>query len=374
MADFDLVLKNLRVFEPDRWRSVDIGIRGKRIARLSPAGSLPIQSGNVHDLSDSYASPGWVDAHAHVVPVRHGGVGVQADRIGLASGVTALLDVGTVGAKNFHRLYENVIKKSQTPVFSFLNIKKSGLRFGKLGRGREAPDDDLDAMADVVEQYADRVRGIKITASKEHMLADDPLHYMRRSSEAGDRFALPVMVHIGRTPPSLEELLPLMKSGDIITHCFRNGDHTILDGEGRVREDVLEAKSRGIRFDVGHGVASFSFHVVEKALEQGFDDFIISSDLHILSRPFRARNFANVLSKFLAIGMKLEDVTERCSTRAAPLLGLERKIGEGRSATLTIFRLQKGRFRFRDCWGKIRSGTRRIVPVASLLDGKLFRT
>ena len=77
--------------------------------------------------------------------------------------------------------------------------------------------------------------------------------------------------------------------------------------------------------------------------------------------------------RVFAIGMKLEDVIERCSTRAAPLLGLEREIGEGRSATLTIFRLEKGRFRFRDCWGKIRSGTRRIRPVASLLDGKLFR-
>jgi dihydroorotase len=120
-------------------------------------------------------------------------------------------------------------------------------------------------------------------------------------------------------------------------------------------------------------MGSFSFPVAEKALEQGFDDFTISSDLYVLSTPFRARNFANVLSKFLAIGMKLEDVMDRCTTKAAPILGLERDIAEGKPAVLTIFRVEEGRFRFRDCWGELRTGTRRIVPTAALHEGALFR-
>lgn len=372
MAELDLVLKNVKAFVGARWSSLDLGIRDGRIARLASTGAEPMPASRSLDCSGSYASAGWVDLHTHLLPLRHGSIGTHAARVGLASGVTALLDVGTTGADNFQLLYENVIRRSQTPVFALLNIKKSGIRIWRRAR-RDRAEVDLEAMARVVERHREHIKGIKILASKEYMLTDDPLHYMERAREAGDQLGLPVMVHIGSTPPSLEGLLPLMKSGDILTHCFRDGDHSVLGGDGKIREDVLEARARGVRFDIGHGVGSFSFPVIESVLEQGFDDFTISSDLYLLSTPYRARSFANVLSKFLAIGMKLEGIMARCTARAASLLGLERRITEGAPATLTLFRLEEGGFRFRDCWGQLRRGAQRIVPVAALQEGRLFR-
>jgi dihydroorotase len=372
MNEYNLALRDVKVFAGGCWSSLDVGVRDGQIDRLVPAGGETMSAAQTLECSGSFASPGWVDLHTHLLPLRYGGIGTHAARVGLASGVTALLDVGTTGAENFPLLYENVIRRSQTPVVALLNIKKSGIRIWRRAR-RDADEVDLDAMARVVARHPEHIKGIKILASKEYMLKDDPLYYMQRAREAGDRLGLPVMVHIGQTPPSLEGLLPLMKSGDILTHSFRGGEHSILGPAGKIREDVLEAKARGVRFDIGHGVGSFSFPVAESALEQGFDDFTISSDLYLLSTPYRARNFANVLSKFLTIGMRLQEIMERCSARAAPLLGLEREIAEGKPATLTLFRLEDGLFRFRDCWGQLRRGTQRIVPVAALHAGRLFR-
>jgi dihydroorotase len=368
MSEHDLVLKGIKIFRQGGWNAFDLAVVGRNLSRIAPAGSEKLEAGKILDFTGRYASPGWIDLHTHLLPLRYGGVGTHAEKIGLKTGVTALLDVGTVGADTFDKFHEKVVQQSATPIFALLNIKRRGIRFWKVGRD-EPGEDNIDAMARVVEKYPGIIKGIKITASKEHMLSKDPLYYVRRAREAGDRLQLPLMVHIGQTPPSLTDLLPLLKAGDILTHCFRNGDHAILNPAGKIRPDVLEAKARGVRFDIGHGVKSFSFPVTEKALEQGFDDFTISSDLYMFSTPYRAKNFAHVLSKFLAIGMKLEEVMLRCSTKAAPVLGLERELAEGKPATITVFRIEQGSFRFSDCWNQERAGFQRIIPEAVLLEG-----
>jgi dihydroorotase len=371
MPHYDIAIKGVKVFHQEKWQEFDLYLQGKIISRITASGSEKLSAKEVLDFSGCYASPGWIDLHTHLLPLRYRGIGTHSDKIGLKTGVSALLDVGTVGAETFELFYEKVIQTSHTPVFCFLNIKSRGIRFWGLKAGED--EDDLNAMEAILKKYPDYIKGVKITASREHMLKSDPLYYMRKAREAGDRLNLPLMVHIGITPPSLTELLPLMKKGDILTHCFRNGDHSILDSSGKIREDVLDARARGVKFDIGHGVRSFSFPVAEKALEQGFDDFTISSDLYMLSTPYRARNFSNVLSKFLALGMKLEDVILRCTAKSAPVLGLSRELAQGNPATITIFRVEQGFFQFKDCWGISRRGKQRIIPLATLLEGKLYR-
>jgi len=365
----DLVLKQVRVFYQERWQELDLYLAGGKVAALLPTGAEGPAARESLALHGRIVSPGWVDLHAHVLPLRYGGIGTWPEKIGLRTGVTALLDVGTTGALNFPVLHDRIIARSPTPIYALLNIKAHGIRVTKLGRETEA-DVDFAAMAEVQKRYPALIKGIKVTASQEHMLVSDPIRYVQLAREAGDRLGLPLMVHFGRTPPELAEILPLMKKGDVLTHTLRNGDHHILDQNGKIREDVLAARERGVLFDVGHGVKSFSFPVAEQALAQGFDGFSISSDLYLLSRPYRARNLANVLSKFLAIGMPLEKVLERASARPAAWLRLERGLEPGSEATLTVFRLEPGRFRFSDCWGQVRTGTERIVPELSLLRGE----
>jgi dihydroorotase len=369
-APADLCLQQVKIFRRGSWQEVDLSLDQGKIASVRPSGGKGSDARQSLDLAGRMVSPGWVDLHTHLLPLRWGGIGTWPEKIGLRTGVTALLDVGTTGAKNFPLFYDKVIRHSPTPIYALLNIKAHGIRPTQLGRETQ-PDDDLPAMAEAVKRYPDRIKGVKITASQEHMLVSDPLYYMRKAREAADHLGLPLMVHFGRTPPELAELLPLMKPGDLLTHTFRNGAHTILNKEGRVREDVLAARARGVRFDVGHGVGSFSFVVAEQALAQGFDRFTISSDLYLLSRPFRAHDFAHVLSKFLVLGLKLEEVMERASAWPAEWLGLPRSLEPGAPAALTVFRKEPGRFRFRDCWNQLRIGSERIVPELSILDGTI---
>jgi len=364
-------LKNVQAFLSGEWQAIDLLAEAGKISALKPAGSGLAAEISI-DLNHCFLCPGWVDLHTHLYPARRGYIGTRESRVGLASGVTALLDVGTVGAANFEDYKRTVIDRAETPVYCLLNIKSRGIRFWSLGRVKTG-EDDLEAMVRVRERYPSLVKGVKVTASEEHMAKADPMYYVRKAIEAGAKLDLPVMVHIGRTPPELEEILPLMRPGDVLTHCFRDGGHHILDAQGRVRPSVREAQKRGVNFDVGHGVASFSFEVLEKALDQGFDQFSISSDLYILSVPYRAKSFSNVLSKFLAAGMRLEHVLERASSRPAKILGLSRSLSPGQPAELTAFRLQPGSFKFKDCWGAARRGKQLIRPVYAASRGNLYR-
>jgi dihydroorotase len=365
---FDQLIKEVLVFREGEWRPTDLALAGTRIAAVTDPGKAgPARL--VHDLKGLYASPGWVDIHTHLLPLRHGGVGTHQEKIGLKAGVTGLLDVGTVGAHNFHLLRDQVIAESDVPIKVLLNIKATGIRFWQVGRVPPALD-DLPAMERVAREHPDIICGVKVTASKEHMLDDDPMYYVRQAIAAGERLQLPVMVHIGRTPPSLDEILPLMREGDILTHCFRNGPHSILGPDGHIKSNVLAARDRGVRFDIGHGVKSFAFPVAEAAIAQGFTEFTISSDLYMLSTTYRAKNFAHVLSKFLALGLKLEDIMSKASTQPGGIVGLERGLAPGMPASITFFKLVEGDFRLEDCWDHHRRAVQRLQPVAVIHGGR----
>ena len=349
---------------------VNLLLSDGKIEKIADAGTS-ISSEKSLDLGGAYVSPGWIDLHAHLYPLRRGGCGTKESKIGLSTGVTAILDAGTVGADNFEDYKSLVMDRAETKIYCLLNIKSRGIRFWNIGRVNTG-EDNIDAMLEIKKKYPGLIKGVKVTASKEHMAQDDPMYYVRKAIEAGERLKLPVMIHFGLTPPELEEMLPLMRPGDILTHCLRNADHHIFDSAGKIRRSVLEAKQRGVLFDIGHGVRSFSFPSLERALGQGFDDFSISSDLYILSVPYRARNFSHILSKFLAAGMSLEAVMERASERPAKILGIERGIAEGKPAELSIFRLREGSFVFKDCWGVAKTGKQLIEPAFAVSNGSLY--
>lgn len=364
-----MILRNVNVFRDGGWKPSEVVIEDGLISSVADPGRGG--AGEVFDLENRYASPGWVDLHTHLLPLRYGGIGTHTEKIGLRTGVTALVDVGTVGASNFSRLEEKVIRRSRIPVKCFLNIKRTGIRFWKVGTN-EPGLDDIPAMERAALAHPEIIAGVKVTASKEHMLDFDPMYYVRKAIEAGERLCLPVMVHIGLTPPSLSEILEVMRPGDILTHCFRDGGHTILDEEGRIREDVAAAAARGVRFDVGHGVKSFDFGVAGKALEQGFREFSISSDLYMLSTPYRAINFANVLTKFLALGMGLDEIMHRASVLPGRAVGIDRGIEPGKPASITVFEILDRELVLKDCWNNERRADKMIRPSCVIHEGRFL--
>jgi len=368
-GSYDLVLSNANALVGGSFVRRDIGIRGERIAAVAEPNTLWGADAIVCD--HIYASPGWVDLHVHMVDWRHGKTaGSSVKRLGADMGVTALLDAGTTGAENFHRFKAAQEDGRGFPCYALINIKKEGIKISDFYTTRPGYD-DIPAMERVLSGDAGKVVGIKYRADKQVSPRNDRLYYVRKARQAGDALNLPVMIHIGGPPPELSGILPLLKEGDIITHFLRGQGHSIIGPDGKVREEVREAKRRGVRFDVGHGMGSFAFIDAERALDQGFTDFTISSDLYILSTRLYAKTFANVLTQFLAVGMSLPDIMERASTRPAPLLGLSRKIQVGEEASITLFRVAEGDFTCKDVTGDTRKSDKRIIPEWTLIKGEL---
>jgi len=365
----DLVLKNMKCLINGSFQRADLGIRNGKIASIAPPGSLR-GSSRVLTGEDLYVSPGWVDLHCHYVDWAHRkSPGAPISRLGLSQGVTALQDAGTVGAANYDRLL-NALSDDDTgvPCYSLLSIKREGIKLTDFYTTRKGYD-DIPAMEPIVAQNRQLISGLKVRADNQVSPRDDRLYYVRKIREASDRYDLRAMIHISGPPPSLRDILPYMKEGDMVTHFLRGQDNSIIGPSGKVLPEVKEAFRRGVRFDLGHGMGSFSFSDAQRALDQGFDDFTISSDLYIMSIPFYAKTFANVLTQFLAVGMPLEGIMERASTRPAKVLGLEREIKEGAEATLTVFSIKSGRFECKDVTGETRFSDRRVFPEWSILKG-----
>ncbi len=198
---------------------------------------------------------------------------------------------------------------------------------------------------------------------------------LRRARTVADAAGLPVMVHIGGSHSTVAEILDLMKPGDVITHSFRGGEGGILDSQGQVHDEVLEKVASGIHLDIGHGAGSFSFDTAEKALAQGLKPGTISSDVHQFNVHGPVFDLATTVSKFLHLGLTLEEAIQRVTSNPSQVFGRLRQLGtlrEGAEADISVFALDEGNFRFTDTHGATRFGHRLLRPVATVKAGALY--
>ncbi len=280
MTTYDFVLAGGTVIDPasglhDRR---DVGIVGGRIAAIEPrlSGS---DAADVLDVAGQLVVPGLVDLHAHVYP-GVADLSVEADRTCLGRGVTTVVDAGSSGANTFPGFRRWVVEPSRGRILAFLNISLAGQIDPFLGELHDLRFADPERAAAVALANPDVIVGFKVRLSR--MLAgQNGLAGLERAMEAGRAAGLPVMVHIGGTAFDIEEVFARFRPGDIITHAYtgwRPGA-LVTDG-GRVVPSALEARARGVMFDVGHGAGSFTWEVAEAALADGFRPDTISSDLH----------------------------------------------------------------------------------------------
>ncbi|HUT53525.1 MAG TPA: hypothetical protein VM658_09055 [bacterium] len=368
----ELVLRDVRALIDGGFNRCDIGVSAGRIAAIAEPGTL--SGAEVIAGQGLYVSPGWVDLHVHYVDWRHRkSAGSSVKRLGTAQGVTALLDAGTTGPYNYDRL-ETAVADSlgEVPCLALLNIKREGIKLSNFYMTRIGWD-DIPAMGPVIEKSQGRIIGLKLRADSEVSARSDRLYYVRKIREAGDLLKMPITIHIGAPPPSLEDILPYMKEGDTICHFLRGKGNCIIGPDGKLTDAVKDAYARGVKWDVAHGMSSFAFDAVLRALDQGFDDFTVSSDIYIASGILHARTFANVLTNLLAAGMPLAAIIERASTKPAKVMGLEREIRPGAEATLTVFSLAEGQFTCKDVTGQKRVSEKRIIPEWTVMKGRKLR-
>jgi len=367
---YDTILAGGEVLDPGAGISgrLDVGITGGRVAAIAP--DLDQRGARtVFDATGQYVTPGLIDLHTHI----YWGVtywGIEADPVAARSGVTTWLDVGSAGAYSFPGFRRYIAEPNRVRTFALLNLSAIGLI---------APTFELATLeycnvplaVSIVEENRDIILGIKarIDASTTRGVGIRPLEMAR---ELADTVGLPLMVHIGTSPPTLDEILALLRPGDILTHCFRSqGQHRIIGANGHVREDVIALHEAGLILDIGHGTGSFGFDTAEIALAEGIMPDVISSDIHQLAVQGPMFDLPTTLSKFLHLGMSLPDVIERATSRPAaamrrPDLGT---IKPGSVADIALFRVEEGKYTYYDTQMTARQGTRRLVNTLTMVDG-----
>jgi dihydroorotase len=368
---YDLVIRGGRVIDPANGVSAlrDVAILDGRIARV--AESIAADGArSAYDATGRIVTPGLIDVHVHVYE-GVSSVGIDPDVIGIGRGVTALIDGGSAGATTFPGFRQYIVNRARTRVYALLNIATPGMTV----RNETADMTllDADATAQAVRANRDIIVGIKV-----RMLAGIPdgadIEVMRRTRAAADAAEVPVMVHIGGQTSPLPRILDLLRPGDIVTHAMRR-QGSVLDGNGRVMPEVLEAVRNGVHLDVGHGRGNLDFDVAEQILAQGVRPTVISSDVHTGNAAGPVFDLPTTLSKFLHMGMTLEQVIECATATPAKLFAFGRELGtlaEGTPADIAIFELTEGDYPLMDSGGKVRRARRRLVPHAALREGRPF--
>ncbi|MFQ2539749.1 amidohydrolase/deacetylase family metallohydrolase [Aeromonas caviae] len=352
---------------------VDVAIKHGKIAAL---GSLPESTEAKQTLTlggQVHVSAGWIDGHTHCYPASplyHD----EPDKVGVASGVTTVIDAGSTGADDVDD-FQRIAATCKTRVHALLNISRIGL----LRQNELADPADIDpALAQAaIRRHPGFIVGIKARMSGSVVGESglQPLRMAKQIQQANGN--LPLMVHVGNTPPDLDEIVALLGEGDLLTHCFNGKPNRILTPAGELRQAVREAMRRGLLLDIGHGGASFSFEVAELAIAQGILPHTISSDIYCKNRiKGPVYSLAHVMSKFFAIGMTLEQVLACVTHQAADALRLPGKgrLEVGADADITLFEVSCGPTLFTDTEAGTRNGDRQLLPLAALVGGELVLT
>ena len=375
---YDLIVKGGHIVDPSQSLSFvrDLAVSAGRVVRI--AEDIPATDARqVLDARDKIVTPGLIDVHGHV----YDGVtplGIPADPNNIAKGVTTVLDAGSAGANTFPGLRKNVINVVDTRVFALLNISVVGLsasdaddRYGELLNLRYA---DPQLAIQTIEQNRDVILGVKVRLSK-YVVGERDLEALSLAKEASQAVGLPLMAHIAGTHSPLPEILALLGNGDVVTHTYHGNEQGILDARGQVLPEVRSAVERGVHFDVGHGAGSFAFDVAERAIAQDLLPGTISSDLHHYNVNGPVFDLATTLSKFMHLGLTLEQVVARATTNAANTFGFPDGLGtlrEGSIADVAVFSLEEGNFELVDARGETRIGNRKLVPVATVKAGRIY--
>jgi dihydroorotase len=375
---YDLLVKGGKVVDPSLRLSAvrDVAISGHRIARI--AEDIPqSEARQVLDAAGKVVTPGLIDVHVHV----YDGVaplGIPPDPNCIAKGVTTVLDAGSAGAHTFPGFRKYIVNVADTRVHALLNISV-------VGQSTLSNDNQYGELLNLayvnpklairtIERNRDVILGIKVRLSK-NITGEHDLKVLGMAQEAAAAVNLPVMVHIGDSHSSVSEILNTMRGGDVLTHTFHGKAGGILDDKGRVLPAVRNAVQRGVNLDVGHGAGSFAFDVCEKALAQDVVPGTISSDLHEYNVRGPVFDLATTLSKFMQLGMTLDEVIERAATNPASTFGFPQGLGtlrEGTEADVAVFSLEEGDFQFMDTLKQTRIGHHKLTSVATVKAGKIY--
>jgi dihydroorotase len=351
----------------------DVAIKDGKIAAVAEHID-PVTALKIVDAKGLYVTPGLVDIHVHVYASTGeahsyaGDNGVFPDGFTFRTGVTTIADAGSSGYRNFEDFKQHIIDRSKTRVLAFLNIVGAGMR------GPKFEDNQADMEPAPAAEMAKRYAGVIIGIKTAHYTGPEwtPVEH---AVEAGTSANIPVMVDFGANKPErpIEVLLTQkLRPGDIYTHCY-SGLRNELEPSGKVNPGMWEGRKRGVIFDVGHGSASFTWRVAVPALKQGFLPDSISTDLHVNSMNTGMKDMPNLMSKFLALGLSVDEVIARSTWNPAREIHQEElgNLSVGSPADVSVLSVETGHFGFTDGYGARMPGHQKFVCEMTVKNGKI---
>ncbi len=370
----DIVVRDGTVLDPSQaiYERMDVAISKGKIVDLR-RGINTSDARYVVDASGLIVTPGFVDLHVHCChKIAH--IGIDPELACLAKGSTTVLDAGSTGELSFAGFRKYVIEPSRTQILALLNIESLGMiefgrenqRWPELITGHDEMFINLDGTIEMIERNRDIIVGVK--------WAHHGLSGLDLAKKAADKIGCLLMAENHYQP----ETLKYLGKGDIVTHLYHGittrSHDGLLDDDGNVQPEFFDAVKRGVILDVGHGAGSFAWGVAEKGLQQGIQPDTISTDLHTKSVNGPVYDMSTTMSKFLLLGMSVEDIVKASTARPAEVLEKRDMIGTlkvGACADLALLKLEEGRFRFVDVKGVERIGKQRITVEKVVKSGEI---
>ena len=362
-AKYDLIVKGGRVIDPSAKLNAirDVAISGGKIAAINA--NIDADAAEVIDARGKLVVPGLIDIHTHA------GRSNDGPPLCLADGVTGFIDAGSYGADRINETVA-VAKAARQQGRVLINIGRAGIL--PEGDTMDISRADTAAARDAIMRNRDMIVGVKARLSRDVAGAND-YEVLRRAQEVASSFGLPVMIHMGQTISPLPKLLSLLKPGDVVTHMFAPPPNSIIDEAGHILPEVLAARRRGIWFDVGNGRnGHLRWDIADGILRAGFLPDTISTDWSVEARTAQVINFENVMSKFLMLGVPLDQVIAQATVNPARVFKVFAGRGTmkvGAPADIAVLELREGMFEFVDNFQNTRSGRQRLFPTATVLGG-----
>ena len=375
MSEYDWIIQGGRVIDPanDVDGHLDIAIAAGKIAVVGQNLDVALAA-HVFDASGKLVTPGLVDLHTHTYD-RVTPLGIDADHFCLGRGVTTAIDTGSAGYDTFPGFREFAVEPARTRLLAFLNISRIGLAVGRSTDGDEPGELETmklisrDKCVECARGNEDIIIGVKVRLSAS--IADDGRNESaayRQSQEAAEELGLPLMTHHGFSSVPLEECPGTLRVGDIYTHCFHGFESTVIDVSSRqVHDAVLAAKSRGIRFDLGHGMGGFNYKVAEICIGADIWPDTISTDMHSLTCDGPAYDMPTVMTKMIALGMPLHEVIRASTITPAQAIGWGDRVGTlgiCREADIAVLSFDEIDMELEDTIGQMRRIERRLAAAA----------
>jgi dihydroorotase len=370
----DLLIKGGTVVDPSQnlHALLDVAVTDGKVVQIAP--DIPADGSRaLISAKGKIVTPGLIDVHVHIFE-GVGPTGINADQYCLGRGVTTAVDAGSAGYFAIAGFRQYVIKPSATRVFALVDIGARGTLMGLVGNYSNLDWVNPQLTARAANANKPDVIGIKTRLSKEIAGAND-LEVLKRALQAAELSQLPLMVHVGDTYSSLPQILRQLRKGDILTHCFTGRPNGPLDSNGKLLPEMLECRDRGVLFDIGDGGPHLSLDVAEKCIQQNFLPDTFGTDLGGVSFNGPVYDLVTEISKFLMLGLTLDQVIERVTLRPSQMFKFGTELGTlrpGSVADISVLDVREGSFTFTDSTGKKRTGRQKLQSAATIRAGKAY--